>query len=57
MWLQNTTTGALKKFKDPKEIPGGYAILSHVWGDESEEDTFEKVRVLRSSSIHDDDAD
>ena len=46
MWLQNTTTGELKKFKDPKDIPGGYAILSHVWskGAGRVEDSFQSVQ-------------
>ena len=44
MWLLNTHTGRLKFFSDPEAVPGGYAILSHVWGDASKEDTFQKVQ-------------
>ena len=45
MWLLNTKTGRLKFFNRPEDVPGGYAILSHVWGDASEEDTFHKVQA------------
>ena len=57
MWLLNTHTAELKFFARPGDVPGGYAILSHVWGnpevDEDgsaidkvpdEEDTFQGVR-------------
>ena len=44
MWLLNTKTGRLKFFNRPEDVPGGYAILSHIWGEVSEEDTFEKVQ-------------
>ena len=57
MWLLNTHTAELKFFSGPDDIPGGYAILSHVWGnptrnekgnlmkkDPDEEDTFQKVQ-------------
>ena len=44
MWLLNTKTARLKFFNQPENIPGGYAILSHVWGEASEEDTFQKVQ-------------
>ena len=44
MWLLNTRTAELKFFADPKSV-GNYAILSHVWGEKSEEDTFQSVRA------------
>ena len=54
MWLLNTHTAELKFFSGPDEAPGGYAILSHVWGNPGpvwnpnrtpdEEDTFQKVQ-------------
>ena len=33
MWLLNTHTAELKFFHGPDKVPGGYAILSHVWSD------------------------
>ena len=42
MWLLNTSTAEQKFFADPNDVPGGYAILSHVW--DSEEDNFKSVR-------------
>ena len=42
MWLLNTSTAEQKFFADPNDVPGGYAILSHVW--ENETDTFQSVR-------------
>ena len=54
MWLLNTHTAKLKFFPSPEAVPGGYAILSHVWGNPAppwdikkgrdEEDTFQKVQ-------------
>ena len=53
MWLLNTHTAELKFFSGPDDVPGGYAILSHVWGNPTwplhskapdEEDTFQKVQ-------------
>ena len=44
MWLLDTHTGRLQFFNRPEDVPGGYAILSHIWGEVSEEDTFEKVQ-------------
>ena len=45
MWLLNTHSAELKFFPGPGDVLGGYAILSHVWGDPEEEDTFQKVRA------------
>ena len=44
MWLLNTKTATLRQFRCPEDVPGGYAILSHVWGKMEEEDTFEAVK-------------
>ena len=44
MWLLNTHTAELKFFVGPDDVPGGYAILSHVWGKAEEEDTFQSVQ-------------
>ena len=44
MWLLNTKTAHLQFFSGPEDVPGGYAILSHVWGDAFEEDSFQKVQ-------------
>ena len=45
MWLLNTATAELKFFSAPEHVPGGYAILSHVWQTDAEEDTFQSVRA------------
>ena len=42
MWLLNTSTAEQQFFADPKDVPGGYAILSHVWN--KDEDSFQSVR-------------
>ena len=42
MWLLNTATAEQKFFADPNDVPGGYAILSHVW--DKNEDSFQSVR-------------
>ena len=44
MWLLSTSRAELKFFPAPEEVTGGYAILSHVWGDN--EQTFQEVQVL-----------
>ena len=33
MWLLNTSTLQRKFFHSPESVPGGYAIVSHVWGE------------------------
>ena len=48
MWLLNTKTAALRYFNGPEKVTGGYAILSHVWGNPEEEDTFQKVQYAAS---------
>ena len=45
MWLLSTKHAELHCFSSPDNVPGGYAILSHVWGDN--EQTFEDVQALR----------
>lgn len=42
MWLLNTETGNIRHFHRPEDVPGGYAILLHVWGEN--EDSFQRVK-------------
>ena len=42
MWLLNTSTAEQTFFIGPEAVPGGYAILSHVW--DKKEDSFQSVR-------------
>ena len=42
MWLLNTSTAEQQFFADPNDVPGGYAILSHVW--DKKEDSFQSVQ-------------
>ncbi|KAI0753170.1 heterokaryon incompatibility protein-domain-containing protein [Daedaleopsis nitida] len=46
MWLLSTSRAELHFFNTPESVPGGYAILSHVW--DQHEQTFQDVRALRS---------
>ena len=46
MWLLSTSRAELKFFVTPESVPGGYAILSHVW--DQTEQTFQDVQALRS---------
>lgn len=50
MWLLRTDRAELQFFSSPEEVEpyGGYAILSHVWGHESEEQTFEDLERIRA---------
>lgn len=34
MWLLNATTRKLEYFTSERDVPGGYAILSHTWGND-----------------------
>ena len=43
MWLLETTTRRLRSFTHERNIPKGYAILSHTW--EDEEVTFEEIHT------------
>nr|VWO95729.1 Alcohol dehydrogenase 1 [Ganoderma boninense] len=45
MWLLSTDRAELHHFPSPEAIIGGYAILSHTWGDN--EQTFQDTQVLR----------
>ena len=49
MWLLSTKTLKLVPFNGPEAVPGGYAILSHVWRKVEEEDTFQSVRLAAES--------
>ena len=45
MWLHNTATLELCRFNTPEEVPGGYAILSHVWDAAGEQD-FQEFQAI-----------
>lgn len=45
MWLLNTTRAELHYFVNPERVPGGYAILSHVW-DPPNEQSFHDIQDL-----------
>ena len=45
MWLLSTDRAELHYFPSPESVPGGYAILSHVWG--GQEMSFQDVQKLR----------
>ena len=45
MWVLNTRTAELRSFPEPTSVVGGYAILSHVWGEDCQGDTFQSVRA------------
>ncbi len=44
MWLLSTARAELHEFIGPEAVPGGFAILSHVW--EEEEQSFKDLRAL-----------
>ena len=44
MWLLDTKTGQLHHFNSPEDVPGGYAILSHVW--DEKEQSFQNLQRL-----------
>ncbi|KAH9942154.1 HET-domain-containing protein [Epithele typhae] len=48
MWLLSTDRAELHYFSSPEDVPGGYAILSHVWSKSPEppEQTFQDIRRL-----------
>ena len=50
MWLLSTDRAELHYFASPEVVPEGYAILSHVWG--QEEQTFQDVQRIRSEANH-----
>ncbi|KAM5543887.1 hypothetical protein V8D89_002504 [Ganoderma adspersum] len=43
MWLLNAARAELKFFPTPESVPGGYAILSHVW--DEHEQTFQDLQL------------
>ncbi|KAI1791159.1 HET-domain-containing protein [Ganoderma leucocontextum] len=45
MWLLNTDNAVLQYFASPEDVPGGYAIISHIW--DAEEDNFQDMMKLR----------
>ena len=45
MWLLSTDRAELHQFNTPEDVPGGYAILSHVWG--RDEQLFQDTEQLR----------
>ena len=47
MWLLSTERAELHYFNEPGDVPGGYAILSHVWGEN--EQSFQGTQELRIS--------
>ncbi|PIL26927.1 hypothetical protein GSI_10065 [Ganoderma sinense ZZ0214-1] len=47
MWLLSSSRAELHFFPSPESVPGGYAILSHVWG--PDEQSFQSIQALRKS--------
>ena len=47
MWLLSTSRAELHEFPSPEAVPEGYAILSHVWDTDVEEQTFQVTQWLR----------
>ena len=47
MWLLSTDRAELHEFPSPETVPEGYAILSHVWETDIEEQTFQVTQLLR----------
>ena len=45
MWLLDTASAKLRWFISPEHVQEGYAILSHVWG--NEETSFQEMERLR----------
>ena len=45
MWLLSTDRAELHYFVDPEAVPGGYAILSHVW--DEHEQLFKETQKLK----------
>ena len=47
MWLISTSRGELSAFGSPESVPGGYAILSHVWDTGAPgETTFQQLKKI-----------
>ena len=53
MWLLSTDRAELRFFNEPDSVPGGYAILSHVWSqhEQSFQDTQELQLACANSAI------
>ena len=49
MWFLDTGTAELHPFESPESVPGGYAVLSHVW-DKDQEQTFQDIRGLQAKN-------
>ena len=49
MWLLSTNRVKLHFFPSPEVVPGGYAILSHVW--DAQENTFQDIEALHAEPI------
>lgn len=47
MRLLNAQTHKLESYHDEQSVPGGYAILSHTWGSEDQEISFEDFKEFR----------
>jgi hypothetical protein len=47
MRLLNAKTHKLESYDDEQTVPGGYAILSHTWGSEDQEISFEDFKEFR----------
>ncbi|KAI3391559.1 hypothetical protein diail_7153 [Diaporthe ilicicola] len=47
MRLLNAKTHKLESYDDEHSVPGGYAILSHTWGSEDQEISFEDFKEFR----------
>ncbi|KAI0692865.1 hypothetical protein C8T65DRAFT_617430 [Cerioporus squamosus] len=45
MWLLSTDRAELQYFNSPESVPGGYAILSHVW--DAEEQSFQQTQAYK----------
>ena len=46
MWLLSTSRAELRQFSSPETVPGGYAILSHVWN--GQEQSFQETQELEA---------
>ncbi|KAI1795469.1 HET-domain-containing protein [Ganoderma leucocontextum] len=46
MWFLSTCRAKLRQFVAPESVPGGYAILSHVW--DEREQSFHELRKLEA---------
>ena len=51
MWVLETPTLRLHSFPSPEKVPGGYAILSHVWV--GEEQSFQHLQEINRRNISD----